>query len=390
MARPSKPVRQQVAHQVEQGVVVGDVAAGRAPWPWIACLQIGDLDDGDRRDHAGEDRDAWHEHLREGADDRRLAGRRDRVRRHRPLHLDEVRRPVAEGLHEPESEHDADDGPELGVEAGERVARPGVQLLLRRRGIAHARVLADPRGEAVPAPHVLEAEQRERRQRGDDHEELEHLVVDRRRQPAEGDVGEHDRGGDDERDPQRPAEQRLDDRAEQEQVDARDEQLRDGERDRVHEVRGRAEPAEHELRHRAHLRAVVERHHHDAEEEHRRDGADPEVVHGGQPELGAVRRHAHDLDRAEVGRDEGQSGHPRRERAPGEEEVHRVRHLASGQDADAEHEGEVDDDDQVVDGVRVDDRVAREWCDHGTAVRAECWSHSRCGSSPIRRTPQAR
>ena len=43
-------------------------------------------------------------------------------------------------------------------------------------------------------------------------------------------------GGDDQRHPQRPAEQRVHDRAEQVEVDAGDEQLGDGERDRVDQV----------------------------------------------------------------------------------------------------------------------------------------------------------
>ena len=48
-------------------------------------------------------------------------------------------------------------------------------------------------GEAVPAADPVQAQQGQREQPGDDHEELQHLVVDRGREPAEGDVGEHDR-----------------------------------------------------------------------------------------------------------------------------------------------------------------------------------------------------
>ena len=90
--------------------------------------------------------------------------------------------------------------------------------------------------EPVPAADPVQPEQGERQQRRDDHEELQHLVVDRRAQPAEGDVGEHDRRGHDQRDPQRPAQQRVDDRAEQVEVDAGDQQLRHRERDRVDQV----------------------------------------------------------------------------------------------------------------------------------------------------------
>ena len=153
--------------------------------------------------------------------------------------------------------------------------------------------------------------------------------------------------------------------AEQREVDARDQELRDGEADRVDEVGARAEPPEHELGDRAHLGAVVERHHHDAEEQHRRHRTDPEVVHGRQPDLRTVGRHAHDLDRTQVGRDEGQTGHPGRERSPGEEEVDRVGDRTPGHDTDAEHEGEVDGDEQVVEPRRIDQRR------HGRELRSQ-------------------
>ncbi len=241
-------------------------------------------------------------------------------------------------------------------------------------GVA-VRGLGDPVGQPVPAADPVQPDEGQRRQRRHDHEELQHLVVDRRAQPAEGDVGQHDRRGHDQREPQGPAEQRVDDRAEQVEVDAGDEQLGHGEGDRVDQVRAGAEPAAHELRHRADLRAVVEGHHHDAEEEHRRDRADPEVVHGRQADLRAVRRHAHDLDGAEVGRDERQPGHPRGQRPAGQEEVERVRDLAPGQQADAEDDREVEEDDQVVDRGSVDDRVGhdgdvRHGCGHANALSA--------------------
>ena len=232
-------------------------------------------------------------------------------------------------------------------------ARPGVQLLVDGRAALLSRDLV---GQAVPAADAVETEQRQRRQRRHDHEELQHLVVDGGLEPAQGDVREHDHGRDDQGDPQRPPEQGPHDAAEQVEVDAGDQQLRDGEGDRVHQVRAGTEPAEHELRNRADLRAVVERHHHDAEEQHRRDGAHPEVVHGRQPELRTRGRHPHDLDGPQVGRDEGQPRHPGGERAAREEEVEGVRDATTGHPADREHEPEVDEDDQVVDRIRVDQR----------------------------------
>ena len=154
----------------------------------------------------------------------------------------------------------------------------------------------------------------------------------------------------------------MHDPGEQREVDARDQQLRDREADRVDQVGAGAEPPEHELRHRADLRAVVERHHHDTEEQHRRDGADPEVVERRQADLRAVGRHAHDLDGTEVGGDERQTGHPGRQRAAGEEEVDRVRDRSTRHHADAEDETEVDRDQQVVQPGRVDQGVGAHGC----------------------------
>lgn len=212
-------------------------------------------------------------------------------------------------------------------------------------------------GQPVPAADAVEADQGERQQRRDDHEELQHLVVDRGAQPAEGDVGQHDHAGDDQRDPDRPAEQGVHDAGEQREVHAGDQQLGDREADRVDQVGAGAEAAEHELGDRAHLRAVVERHHHHAEEQHGGDGTDPEVVHRREADLGTVGRHAHDLDRAEVRGDERQAGDPGGQRAPGQEEVDRVRHRAACHDADAEDEGEVDRHQQVVEPGCIDQGV---------------------------------
>ena len=276
------------------------------------------------------------------------------------------------------------------VEPGERLAGPGVELVHGRGhlglGWGGGRRGGDLLLEPTPAADPVQADDDERQQRGDDDEELQHLVVDRRRQATEGDVRQHDQRGDDERDPQRPAEQRVHDRAEQVEVDAGDEQLRDREGDGVDQVRLGAEPPEHELGDRAHLRAVVERHHHDTEEEHRRDGADPEVVHRRDADLGAVGRHPHDLDGAEVGRDERQTRHPRRQRAPRQEEVERVGDRPAGDQPDAEHEHEVHREDEVVDGTGVDQRLGphcrRCAAHHGLRKSHHC-DHPSSTSRPL-------
>jgi hypothetical protein len=201
--------------------------------------------------------------------------------------------------------------------------------------------LLDAVGQAAPAADVDEADDHDRQQRRDDHEELEHLVVDGRRQPAEADVDHDDRAGDDDADEQRPAEQQLEHQGERIEVDARDQHGGEREGDRVELVRRVVEPQAQVLRHRANLRAVVERHHHEAQEDHRRDCADPVVVDRRDAVLGAVGRHPDHLERAEVGRDEGEAGDPRRQRAAGQEVVEARVDVALGHEPHAEHDEEV-------------------------------------------------
>ena len=203
-------------------------------------------------------------------------------------------------------------------------------------------------------PDVDQRHRHQRDQRGEDHEELEHLVVDRRGQPAERDVDEHDAGGDHDRGVDRPAQHQRQHQAEREQVDAADQHGRDGEGAGVEEVGGPVVAPPQPLGHRAHLRPVVEGHHHQAEEDHGRDRADPVEVHGRHAVLGAVGRHPEDLERAEVGRHEGQPGDPRGQRAAREEEVEVRLHQAARGEADAHDGDEVDRDDRVVQRRRVD------------------------------------
>ena len=175
------------------------------------------------------------------------------------------------------------------------------------------------------------------------------------------------------------AEDDLDDARQQVEVDAGDEQLGHGEAEGVDQVGLGAEPAAHELRHRTDLGAVVERHHHDAQEQHRRDGADPEVVDRRDAVVGAVGGHADDLDGAQVGRDERQSGHPGGECPSGQEEVQAARDGPAGHDPDAEDEDEVERDQQVVDELRIEPEraVGRE---NHPVISSPCDGHA-----PVRR-----
>jgi hypothetical protein len=185
---------------------------------------------------------------------------------------------------------------------------PGVQP-----GLAERLEMLDPVHQAVDPAHRMERHQRQWQQRGDDDEELQHLVVDRRGQAAERDVDEHQRGGNQDRQGDRPAEHQMDDQRQREQVDPGDQHRGQRERPGVEGMRGLVEAQPEVLGHRANLRPVVERHHHQPEEHHRRNRAEPVVVHRGHAVLSTVGSLAEDLQGAQVGGDEGQARDPRRQ-----------------------------------------------------------------------------
>ena len=209
------------------------------------------------------------------------------------------------------------------------------------------------RRELAEAADGADGHDRERDQAGEDDEELQHLAVDGRAEAAEADVDQDHRRRDDDAQDLRPAEQGVEDDREGVEVDARDEHARDGEHDGVEDVSAVAEAEPEELRNGSDFGTVVEGHHHDAEEHHRRDGADPVVVHRRDAVLGAVRGHADDLGRAQVGGDERQAGDPRGERPAGEEEVGARPDGAARDDADAQDDDEVDRQECVVQPSRV-------------------------------------
>ena len=101
------------------------------------------------------------------------------------------------------------------------------------------------------------------------------------------------------------------------------------------------------------LRAVVERHHHDAEEDHRRNGADPVVMRGRDAVLRAVGGHTQDLESAEVRRDEREAGDPGGHCAAGQQEVEAGADAAPRQPADPENREEIAAEDEVVEPVEV-------------------------------------
>ena len=220
--------------------------------------------------------------------------------------------------------------------------------------------------QAVPAPNILEANPDQRQKPGHDQEELQNLVVDGAGESAKKDVAQDDQRGEDDGEVEDPLErqpkwmeqpvenmQRLD--------QPRHGVHRDARREDGHHRKGAGIPGPRllveaqaqKLRHRARLGAVIERHHEDADENHRGDGADPVKVAGHDAVLGARGAHADHFLGAEVGRDESQTADPGRQRPAGLEVIFAGFHEPLECEADAQHKSEVQQHDEPVDGGQV-------------------------------------
>ena len=103
------------------------------------------------------------------------------------------------------------------------------------------------------------------------------------------------------------------------------------------------------LRDAPRARAVIKRHHEDADEDHRRDGADPVEMTGEHAVFGAARRHADHFLGAEIGGEKREPGRPRGNGSAREEEVGAVDHFAPQREANGEHENAVEGEDEDVD-----------------------------------------
>ena len=199
---------------------------------------------------------------------------------HRALHLGEVGGPVAEAQAEGQAEDDADPVADRVVAADSRsgprldeVAAVGVPKGVEQRWQATGQLHRDDR----------------QRDHSDQHdEELHDLVVDCAGQTTEQDVREHEYRRQYDRDDLGDSQQRTQYDGQRVQVHAGDQHASDREGDGVDQVRLGVEPQSQVFRDAANLRAVVEGHHHDAEKDHGRDGADPEIVHDRAAVFGAA------------------------------------------------------------------------------------------------------
>ena len=238
-------------------------------------------------------------------------------------------------------------------------AVPLMHILRRHRGL-----------QAAPAADIPKSQQHQRQESGDDEEELQDLVVDGAGQSAEEDIRQHDDGrkhdGERENSFLRPAQRVKESIKNMQRLDQpRHRVHRDAGTENRHHRKGAGiqragllvEPHAQELRHRAGLGAVIKRHHEDAHKDHSRNRADAIEVRGLQAVFGAGSAHADDFLRAQVGADKGQAADPRGQGAAGLEEILAGLHIAFQGKANAQHEDEVQQHDQPVNGGKVHEQL---------------------------------
>ena len=118
----------------------------------------------------------------------------------------------------------------------------------------------------------------------------------------------------------------------------------------IQQVRAVVEPPLQIFRHAAQPGYVVEPHHENSEENHRRDGAGPIPMVRHHPVLRAHRDHADNLERAEIGGHERQPRNPGWQRTAREKEVLGCFHPVLEPIANADDEENVCEQDGEIDG----------------------------------------
>ena len=201
--------------------------------------------------------------------------------------------------------------------------------------------------DRIPTSRILEAEVNDRREAEHDHKELEHLGVDRGGESSLEDIKKNDQGTDPETDVVFPAKELIKELGQGIQGDAGGEDRHHREGDRIEGTGAFVKTEFQVLGNGSGLRAVVEGHHEDREEDHRGNRPHPVEVAGRDAVLGTRGRHAHEFQRPEVGGEEGEPRHPGRDVPTGEEEVGRGLHLALQREADADNEDHVKDEDRI-------------------------------------------
>ena len=209
-------------------------------------------------------------------------------------------------------------------------------------------VLRDFELQLFPAARFNQSENRNQQRAGPDQDELQHFVENRGAQPAERYIDRHG----DRRNPDAeidvPAQHHFHHQRHRVHVDAAHQHGHEREGNRGKRAAGFAEAQFQIARDRMRLGNVIKRHHHQAEKEHGRNGADPIPMRRQDSVLIGGGRPAHQFERAEIRGKEAEAGDPGRHFAAGEEEIFAGIGTALEVKADRQNEHKIKDDDNQV------------------------------------------
>ena len=175
--------------------------------------------------------------------------------------------------------------------------------------------------EVGPSTGLVQSKDRNQQRARPDEKELQHFIKDGRAQTAQGHINRNRQRRNPDAEINVPSQHDLHDLGHGKHVDAAHEHGHEGERNRGQGAGRFAETQFQISRHRVGFGDVVERHHDQRQEQHRRDGADPIPMRRQNAVLVGRTRPAHQFERPQIGREKTQACHPRRHLPPCHEKV---------------------------------------------------------------------
>ena len=177
---------------------------------------------------------------------------------------------------------------------------------------------------------------------------MHHFVDDGRKQTSQGDIDPDGRGGNQNAEVNVPTKNDLHHDGHGEHVDPAHQHSHGCERQGGEQPRSLAVAKLQVSGYRVRLRHVIKGDHHNAEEQHRRNRADPVPVRGQHAVLISRSRPAQQFERAQVGGDETQAGHPGPHALTSKEEVIARPNPALQVHSNSQHQREVQTYDKQI------------------------------------------
>src|SRR5208337_3352634 len=222
-------------------------------------------------------------------------------------------------------------------------------------GAPHVRVFrggvdGNARFQASPAARLDQAEDRDQQGAGPDQDELQNFVKDGGAQTAERDVDRHGERRNPDADVDIPSQNDLQYQGHRVHVDAAHQHGHERKTDGGERAAGFSKAQLQVAGNRMRFGNVIERHHHQREEQHRRDGTDPIPVRGQNAVLIGRAGPAHQFERTQIGGEETQTRDPRGHLPPGHEKVFAGVGPLLQVKPDGQHQYEVKNDNHQING----------------------------------------